>query len=84
VAAFGGFVAAFGGFVAALGGEILRDLVVGGGLARDLLAGEILVVLQRDIYAVVALGGTVAAAILSRLGTAMPLPMSIVAALIIR
>jgi hypothetical protein len=54
------FGAAFGGFVAALGGGILRDLVIGGGVARDLLAGEIPVVLQRDIYAVVALGGTAA------------------------
>jgi uncharacterized membrane protein YeiH len=78
------FGAAFGGFVAAFGGEILRDLVVGGGLARDPLAGEIPVVLRRDIYAVVALGGTVAAAILSRLGMAMPLPMGIAAGLIIR
>jgi hypothetical protein len=46
--------------VAALGGEILRDLIVGGGSARDPLASEIPVVLQRDIYAVVALGGPVA------------------------
>jgi uncharacterized membrane protein YeiH len=56
---------------------------IGGGLARDLLTGEIPVVLQRDIYAVVALGGAVAVAILSWLGMATPLPLGVVAALII-
>jgi uncharacterized membrane protein YeiH len=38
---------------------------IGGGLARDLLTGEIPVVLQRDIYAIVALGGAVAVSLLS-------------------
>src|ERR1700712_82763 len=37
---------------------------IGGGLARDLLTGEIPAVLQRDIYAVIALGGAVAVTIL--------------------
>jgi uncharacterized membrane protein YeiH len=56
---------------------------IGGGLARDLLTGEIPVVLQRDIYAVVALGGAVAVAILSWLGMATPLPLGVVTVLII-
>jgi uncharacterized membrane protein YeiH len=56
---------------------------IGGGLARDLLTGEIPVVLQRDIYAVVALGGAVAVAVLSWLGMATPLPLGLVAVLII-
>ncbi|MEV4637094.1 TRIC cation channel family protein [Actinoplanes sp. NPDC049548] len=43
---------------------------IGGGLARDLLTGEIPVVLQRDIYAVVALGGAVAVTVLSWLDVA--------------
>ncbi|WP_305782710.1 trimeric intracellular cation channel family protein [Symbioplanes lichenis] len=38
---------------------------IGGGLARDLLTGEIPVVLQRDIYAIVALGGAVAVTVLN-------------------
>ncbi|WP_236718451.1 trimeric intracellular cation channel family protein [Actinoplanes sp. TFC3] len=43
---------------------------IGGGLARDLLTGEIPAVLQRDIYAVVALGGAVAVSVLSWLNVA--------------
>ncbi|AGL20212.1 trimeric intracellular cation channel family protein [Actinoplanes sp. N902-109] len=43
---------------------------IGGGLARDLLTGEIPAVLQRDIYAVVALGGAVAVTVLNWLGVA--------------
>jgi uncharacterized membrane protein YeiH len=53
---------------------------IGGGLARDMLTGEIPVVLQRDIYAVVALGGAAAVAALSWLGQARPLPLAAVAA----
>jgi uncharacterized membrane protein YeiH len=49
---------------------------IGGGLARDLLTGEIPAVLQRDIYAVVALGGAIAVTILDRVGAAGPLPLS--------
>lgn len=37
---------------------------IGGGLARDLLTGEIPAVLQRDIYAVAALGGAILVTIL--------------------
>ncbi|GAB1693799.1 trimeric intracellular cation channel family protein [Krasilnikovia sp. M28-CT-15] len=39
---------------------------IGGGLARDLLTAEIPVVLQREIYAIVALGGAVAVTLLVR------------------
>jgi uncharacterized membrane protein YeiH len=55
---------------------------IGGGLARDMLTGEIPVVLQRDIYAVVALGGAAAVAALSWLGQARPLPLAVVAAVL--
>ena len=41
---------------------------IGGGLIRDLLTGDIPVVLQRDIYAVVALGGAVAVTIMEWIG----------------
>lgn len=48
---------------------------IGGGLARDLLMGEVPVVLRRDFYAVVALGGAVAVAVLEWLSAADPLPL---------
>ncbi|GLW28713.1 trimeric intracellular cation channel family protein [Actinoplanes regularis] len=41
---------------------------IGGGLIRDLLTGEIPMVLQREIYAMVALGGAIVVTILQRLG----------------
>ena len=53
---------------------------IGGGLARDLLTGEVPVVLRRDIYAVVALGGAIAVVVLERLGLAGPLPLAATAA----
>ena len=40
---------------------------IGGGLARDLLLGEIPVVLRREIYAVVALAGAIIVTILRAL-----------------
>jgi uncharacterized membrane protein YeiH len=49
---------------------------IGGGLARDLLTGEIPVVLQRDIYAVVSLGGAVTVTVLVWVGAAGPLPLA--------
>ena len=55
---------------------------IGGGLARDLLTGAIPVVLQRDIYAVVALGGAVAVTVLFRLGLATPVPLGVATATI--
>jgi len=53
---------------------------IGGGLARDMLTGEIPAVLQRDIYAVVALGGAVAVTVLSRLDVADPVTLIAAAA----
>ncbi|WP_405112240.1 trimeric intracellular cation channel family protein [Micromonospora sp. NBC_01405] len=43
---------------------------IGGGLARDLLTGEIPVVLRREIYAVAALAGSIAVAALHASGNA--------------
>jgi uncharacterized membrane protein YeiH len=56
---------------------------IGGGLARDLLTGEIPAVLQRYIYAVVALGGAVAVTILERFGADGPLSLGAAAAAMI-
>ncbi|MGW4944274.1 trimeric intracellular cation channel family protein [Actinoplanes sp. NPDC004185] len=53
---------------------------IGGGVARDLLTGEIPAVLQRDIYAVVALGGAAAVTLLNRLELAGPIPLALAAA----
>ena len=46
---------------------------IGGGLARDLLTGEIPVVLQREIYAVASLSGAILVTILRGLGLAGPI-----------
>jgi uncharacterized membrane protein YeiH len=50
---------------------------IGGGLARDLLTGEIPVVLQRDIYAVVALGGAAVVTALTWLDMAGKVPLAV-------
>ncbi|MFI5888657.1 trimeric intracellular cation channel family protein [Actinoplanes sp. NPDC051513] len=55
---------------------------IGGGLARDLLTGEIPVVLQRDIYAVAALGGAILITIVHGLGLVGPIPTVAAAVLI--
>ena len=55
---------------------------IGGGLARDLLTGEIPVVLQRDIYAVAALGGAILVTILHGAGLAGPISTVAAAVLI--
>jgi len=55
---------------------------IGGGLARDLLTAEIPVVLQRDIYAVVALGGAILVTILHAWKVTGPLPPALAAVLI--
>jgi uncharacterized membrane protein YeiH len=54
---------------------------IGGGLARDLLTGEIPVVLQREIYAVIALGGAVLVTIAERMGFTGPVPLITAASL---
>ncbi|WP_127506667.1 trimeric intracellular cation channel family protein [Actinoplanes solisilvae] len=55
---------------------------IGGGLARDLLTGEIPVVLQRDFYALAALSGAILVTILRETGIADPLSMGVSALLI--
>ncbi len=54
---------------------------IGGGVGRDLLTGEIPVVLRREIYAIAALGGAVGVVALVRLDAAGPLPLLAAAAL---
>jgi uncharacterized membrane protein YeiH len=54
---------------------------IGGGVARDLLTGEIPVVLRREIYAVVALGGAVLVTVMHGLGFTGLLPLAGAAAL---
>ncbi|MEV4276214.1 trimeric intracellular cation channel family protein [Actinoplanes xinjiangensis] len=49
---------------------------IGGGVTRDLLTREIPVVLQRDIYAVVALGGAVLVTVLYRIGQTGVIPFA--------
>jgi uncharacterized membrane protein YeiH len=47
---------------------------IGGGLFRDLLTGEIPVLLQRDFYAVVALGGAILITIMPEIGARRTVP----------
>ncbi|GAA4562058.1 TRIC cation channel family protein [Micromonospora coerulea] len=49
---------------------------IGGGLGRDLLTGEIPVVLRREIYAVAALAGSIVVALLSTYGHATTAPLT--------
>ena len=55
---------------------------IGGGVARDVLTGEIPVVLQREIYAVASLVGAALVVLLARLDAASPLALLAAAALI--
>lgn len=55
---------------------------IGGGLGRDLLTGEIPVVLRREIYALAALAGSVAVALLSAYGAATAVPLTAAATLV--
>lgn len=48
---------------------------IGGGLGRDLLTGEIPVVLRREIYAVAALAGSIVVVALDHAGVTGPLPL---------
>lgn len=52
---------------------------IGGGLARDLLTGEIPVVLRREIYAVAALAGAAVVVALNALGRTGPVPLTVAA-----
>nr|WP_230416760.1 trimeric intracellular cation channel family protein [Micromonospora tarapacensis] len=49
---------------------------IGGGLGRDLLTGEIPVVLRREIYAVASLIGSIVVALLAALGQTGPIPLT--------
>ncbi|MEV2242017.1 TRIC cation channel family protein [Micromonospora sp. NPDC049891] len=49
---------------------------IGGGLVRDLLTGEIPVVLRREIYAVASLVGSVVVVLLNSLGHTGPIPLT--------
>lgn len=55
---------------------------IGGGLGRDLLTGEIPVVLRREIYAVAALAGAVVVVALDHTGFTGPAPLVAAAALV--
>ncbi|WP_433826778.1 trimeric intracellular cation channel family protein [Actinoplanes sp. CA-015351] len=77
-----GTLKALGAGVSPVGACLLGMLTaIGGGLARDLLTGEIPTVLRREIYAVVALGGAVLVTVLHWLGFTGLLPLIGAAAL---
>lgn len=77
-----GTLKALGAGVPPVGACLIGMLTaIGGGLARDLLTAEIPVVLQRDIYAIVALGGAILVTILRELDLARPVPLTIAAVL---
>jgi uncharacterized membrane protein YeiH len=79
-----GTLKALGAGVPPVGACLIGMLTaIGGGLARDLLTGEIPAVLQRDIYAVVALGGAIAVTVLERLDLDGPLALGAAAAAMI-
>ncbi|ASW54170.1 trimeric intracellular cation channel family protein [Plantactinospora sp. KBS50] len=78
-----GTAAALAAGVPAVGACLIGTLAgIGGGLGRDLLTGEIPVVLRREIYAVAALAGAVTVAAADRLGWAGPVPL-VAAALLV-
>ena len=69
--------------VPAVGACVIGMLTaIGGGLGRDLLLGEIPVVLRREIYAVASLLGAVVVVVVERAGLAGALPMIGAAALV--
>ncbi|MFI7605334.1 trimeric intracellular cation channel family protein [Micromonospora sp. NPDC049366] len=69
--------------VPAVGACVIGMLTaIGGGLGRDLLTGEIPVVLRREIYAVAALAGSIVVAGLHGLGYTGPIPLVTAAVLI--
>jgi uncharacterized membrane protein YeiH len=72
-----GTLKALGAGVPPVGACLIGMLTgIGGGVARDLLTGEVPVVLRRDIYAVVALGGAITVAVLEWLRLAGPVPLA--------
>jgi uncharacterized membrane protein YeiH len=78
-----GTLAALGAGLPALGAGLVGMLTgIGGGLGRDLLTGEIPVVLRREIYAVAALAGSFTVVALDRLRLTGPVPLVAAAALV--
>lgn len=78
-----GTVKALDAGVSALGACLIGLLTgIGGGLGRDLLTGEIPVVLRREIYAVAALAGAVAVVAADWANVVGPLPLVGAAALV--
>ncbi|MEV1287047.1 trimeric intracellular cation channel family protein [Micromonospora sp. NPDC049679] len=72
-----GTLKALGAGVPPLGTCVIGMLTaIGGGLGRDLLTGEIPVVLRREIYAVAALAGSVAVVALEFTGYAGPVSLA--------
>jgi uncharacterized membrane protein YeiH len=55
---------------------------IGGGLCRDLLTGEIPVVLRREIYAVASLVGSIVVVLLHGLGYTGPVPLTVAVVLV--
>lgn len=77
-----GTLKALGAGVPPVGACLIGMLTaIGGGLARDLLTGEIPVVIQRDIYAIVSLGGAILITIFHAAGLSGPFPLVIAALL---
>ncbi|SDY47569.1 Uncharacterized membrane protein YeiH [Micromonospora pattaloongensis] len=78
-----GTLKALGAGVPAMGTCVIGMLTaIGGGLGRDLLTGEIPVVLRREIYAVAALVGSVTVVALHFTGYAGPAPLAAAALLV--
>jgi uncharacterized membrane protein YeiH len=77
-----GTLKALGAGVPPVGACLIGMLTgIGGGLARDLLTGEIPVVLQRDVYAMVSLGGAILVTIFRAIGLSGAFPLAIAALL---
>ncbi|WP_089153813.1 trimeric intracellular cation channel family protein [Micromonospora sp. NBS 11-29] len=78
-----GTLKALDALVPAVGACMIGVLTaIGGGLGRDLLTGEIPVVLRREIYAVAALAGSIMVALLSAYGQATALPLTAAAVVV--
>ncbi|GGM26922.1 MULTISPECIES: trimeric intracellular cation channel family protein [Micromonospora] len=78
-----GTVKALEAQVPAVGACVIGMLTaIGGGLGRDLLTGEIPVVLRREIYAVAALAGAVAVVVLDLLDRAGAVPLTVATLLV--
>jgi uncharacterized membrane protein YeiH len=78
-----GTIKALDAHVPAVGACVIGMIsAIGGGLGRDLLTGEIPVVLRREIYAVASLLGAGVVAVLVRVGVSRPVLIPVTALLI--